>query len=585
MKATESDLKNQLSDLREHHPALKPDELFLAWFLHSSITGSEEDAVQALSGGKGDKGIDALVVDHSQRCVTIVQSKFRKGIGKHVENRGDVMALANLPAILAEDERFAEFMERLNAGVAEKLRDLRRKLLRDGYRLNLYFVTTGRVTKSLRHEAAHASKGSEIAADLQIIDGKSILLILTDYLDGVAPPVSSIELPVESGNGVQVRGILYRHDATHNIESYILPVSARSMADVYAKAGIRLFARNVRGFLGGSTEVNRNMKETLANEPAFFWYYNNGITIICDEVESVMTKGRQILRITRPQVINGQQTTRTIHDATRGGTRASVVVRIIRVNRDEESGPSQFENLVSRIVAATNWQNAIKASDLMANDRRQIELERNLRQIGYRYVRKRMSKGEAKAMLGIGRGPMIRRDELAQAVAACDLDPSIIREGKERLFEESLYPQIFPNSDPLHYLPRYWLVPHVTCRASGKPERGYAKWLVTHFLWKHISRAIQGKASNRAFCENCRTADGFIGLGDAAESVFKAARIFFYRKRGKGEEAEDVSNFFKIRGRHREFESFWKSAHNTQRSRFRRAWKRFLSELREETNR
>ena len=47
---------------------------------------------------------------------------------------------------------------------------------------------------------------------------------------------------------------------------------------------------------------------------------------------------------------------------------------------------------VSKIVAATNWQNAIKASDLMSNDRRQIDLERNLRKLDYQYLRKRQSK-------------------------------------------------------------------------------------------------------------------------------------------------------------------------------------------------
>ena len=39
---------------------------------------------------------------------------------------------------------------------------------------------------------------------------------------------------------------------------------------------------NVRGFLG-STEINRGMEATLTREPEYFWYYNNGVTIVCDD--------------------------------------------------------------------------------------------------------------------------------------------------------------------------------------------------------------------------------------------------------------------------------------------------------------
>ena len=138
-------------------------------------------------------------------------------------------------------------------------------------------------------------------------------------------------------------------------------------------------------------------------------------------------------------MINGQQTTRTLARAVGKSTAASVLVRVIRVSRDEHQGNSHsFESLVSQIVSATNWQNAIRPSDLMSNDRRQIEIERQMRKIGYYYVRKRQTKGEAKRAAGSQKYIMVRKDEIAQAAAACDLETSILREGKEGLFEEAL---------------------------------------------------------------------------------------------------------------------------------------------------
>jgi hypothetical protein len=69
----------------------------------------------------------------------------------------------------------------------------------------------------------------------------------------------------------------------------------------------------------------------------------------------------------------------------------------------------------------------------MANDRRQVELERELRKLGYAYLRKRQAKSEARRFIG-QHYTMVTKEELAQAVAACELDPEIVRsEGKEGL--------------------------------------------------------------------------------------------------------------------------------------------------------
>jgi hypothetical protein len=70
-----------------------------------------------------------------------------------------------------------------------------------------------------------------------------------------------------------------------------------------------------------------------------------------------------------------------------------------------------------------NSLSEIRPSDLMSNDRRQIEIERSFRKLGYIYLRKRQSKGDAKRSLG-GKGRVVIKSwEIAQAVAGCDLDP------------------------------------------------------------------------------------------------------------------------------------------------------------------
>jgi hypothetical protein len=243
-----------------------------------------------------------------------------------------------------------------------------------------------------------------------------------------------------------------------------------------------------------------------------------------------------------------------------------------------------FETLVSRIVAATNFQNKIGPADLMSNDRRQIEIERQLRKLNYWYIRKRQTKSEARRESGVRHYTLIKKEDLAQAVAACDLDPVIVRDvGREGLFEERFYQQIFPNSDPYYYLSRYLLMRATTDTSRGYPERGYAKWLVLHFIWSRLSPVVRARQAADCFklqCERRGESDRF--LIRCIEIAFNAALKFYRMRRGTGAKALDVSSFYKRKGLDVEFEKFWKSPTNKRRGTFRRAWQRYEKAFREQ---
>jgi len=255
---------------------------------------------------------------------------------------------------------------------------------------------------------------------------------------------------------------------------------------------------------------------------------------------------------------------------------------VIVVPRREENHASNFEKLVTNIVAATNWQNAIFPSDLKANDRRQIEIESHLRKIGYRYIRKRMTKGEAWSTAFPGTNWLVKKEEIAQAVAACDLDPSVVREGKERLFEIDRYNLVFPNSNPNYYLSRYLLSNQVRFCAHGFPERAYAKWVVLNFMWSNLNSICKPSAVAEAFRLACEQREVTIlkPVLRSITAVFVEALRFYRRKRGKGETAADVSTFFQRRNLHVDFKKYWKSPANRSRSKFKKAWDRFEKELR-----
>jgi len=575
---TISDLKNEIAEMRERFPRLKDDALFVAWFLKCFVTEKEDDAIAALVGGSGDKSLDAIFIDEPSKCVFLIQGKYRQHLNALSENRSDVTAFAELANTISETDAFTSYIEGLDVAVAGKVQDARKRICSRGYRMQLYYVTTGKCSQSLSDEADRIARQSSCPATIEVIDGKRVLRLLSDYLDGVAPPVPMLELEIENGQGIKLDGVLQRFDASTNIESWVFPVNVWHIAEMYEQSGIRLFARNVRGFLGETTAVNKKMEQTLQKEPESFWYYNNGITIICDKAEQISRGGCKVMRVINPQVINGQQTTRTLHKKAGPNSRATVLVRVISVPRENNEDSNRFENLVSKIVAATNWQNAIRASDLIANDRRQIEIERNLRKLDYQYLRKRQTKGEARRHAGVRHRFFVSKEELAQAVAACDLDPSILRKGKERLFEEKNYNQIFPNADPNYYLPRYWLVWNTEHAARGYPERAYAKWVVTNFVWKRLEEILRSRALKQFFAREYERYF-YESLVRACHAAYRGVIAFYRARRGKGETAIDISTFFQRRGLHQDFEKFWSNNPGTYRGQFEKSMGRFRVEF------
>jgi hypothetical protein len=542
---TDKDLKNEIVDMRERFPRLQDSELFIAWFLKCFITDKEDDAVAALVGGPRDKSLDAIFLDDPSKTVFLIQGKYRQRNNEALEHRSDVTAFASLASTFSDAQQFSSYLKGLDPAVAGKAQEARKRIRSRGYRLQLYYVTTGRCSTSLADEADRTVRQANAPSSIEVIDGKRILRLLSDYLDGVAPPVPLLELEIENGQGIKLDGVLQRFDGNTGIESWVFPVNVRHIADMFEQSGIRLFARNVRGFLG-ETAINKNMEQTLENEPEFFWYYNNGITIICDSAEKSSRGGRNVLRVVNPQVINGQQTTRTLHGKAGKNPKAAVLVRVISVPRE--------------------------------NDQESTRFERNLRKLDYQYLRKRQTKSEARRHAGVRHRFFVSKEELAQAVAACDLDPSIVREGKERLFEERNYDHVFPNADPNYYLPRHWLVWNTSFTARGYPQRAYAKWVVTHFVWQHLEKILRTRALKELFSRE-HEKWYYEPLTRACIAAYKGALAFYRARRGKGEKAIDISTFFQRRGLHTELEKFWAHHSGGHRQQFKRALSRFRTEF------
>jgi len=581
IKVSFKEIKDEIEQIRKTYPRLKDDSAFVLWFLRAYLADSEETARNALTGATGDKGVDAILIDERAKQVNIVQGKFHMSLGENSEKRNDIIGLADLGLLPWEaKEVLMAYYSKLDVLVKQKFEEAIHRTRRNGYELKLYYVTTGRCSKIISNEAEERARQAEGPVEIFILDYTKIVPIFKDYLEGVAPAVPSLSLRISSEGSVQTEGVIHRFDSQKQIESWVFSMSAKDVGEMYRKAGIRLFARNVRGYLGENNDINKAMAQTIRNEPENIWYYNNGVTIVCDSAKREIQGGQDYLRVERPQVINGQQTTRTLNEIS--SNKGSVLVRAIKIPRNP-GDDDDYDDLVSSIVRATNWQNAIRPSDLVSNDYVQVFIEREMRKRGYQYLRKRQTKSEARLLLG-GQGFFqVKKDEVAQAIAACEFDPSLVRKGKEGLFDERYYRSIFSTRSVSFYLSRYWLMRQVQSVAYGYPARAYAKWLVLNFAWKKLYQEIGSGQAERRFRYACEywMGDVLNPLWTSLEDIFRASLSFYRLKKGKGEEAKDVSTFFQLTKLDHQFEKFWASSKNTHRKKVEKRLKKFRVALRD----
>lgn len=158
----------------------------------------------------------------------------------------------------------------------------------------------------------------------------------------------------------------------------------------WGKYGDRLYHKNIRGFKG-STDVNDAIVETLRSSPHHFLYFNNGITLLCAEIDKQPLGGKSktsgVFDCKGASVINGAQTVGSILTALASqltgsaiGADGRVMVRLISL----ENCPPDFANDVTR---AANTQNRIEKRDFAALDKEQYRLRSEmLLSLGKDYV-------------------------------------------------------------------------------------------------------------------------------------------------------------------------------------------------------
>ncbi|MFB6705755.1 AIPR family protein [Streptomyces sp. NPDC056333] len=441
------------------------------------------EAARFVTDGIADQGLDAIAPMPQSGQLLLVQAKWSdKGTATFDVEAAKAM-VDGLNRI--ENELYSQFNER-----AKTLAEQARPLLIDGETvLVIALMGTAVPDKPAQDVLDNALAEFNKHGDRMKVQ----VLLARDFHAQIHADLrpKPICLDVRLDDWYQQKG---------ELEAYQGTVSVENVADWYEQHGSALFEQNLRAPLG-ITVANAEIGHTLASQPTSFWYFNNGITMICESLKAKHESAKAprsrptTLDVSGASIVNGAQTVmaiaRAMHEDGETAANATVSIKVINTQGDKSLGV--------RVSQAANRQNAIEARDHIALEPVHESIKANLRaELRKQYVVKR---GEPVPAPETG----CSLDELALALACLyeDADQAArVTSSTENLWEQGesgshtlLFgrepsPQKVWRSVQTLRMTRsavYELGAALTGREATVAEHG--AFLITHLIFRHLDAA------------------------------------------------------------------------------------------------
>ncbi|OMI27435.1 hypothetical protein BTA31_11250 [Bacillus haynesii] len=338
----------------------------------------------SITDGSGDNGIDLIYYNEEKNELCLVQSKYNhKGnsepsIGEIHNFIGGVKDLINI--------KFDKFNQKVNDRKDEIVSILEKSKLK--FKITLVYTAINLSQDARRefNELLEELNDFRDIADLEIINQKRLYASLHNKDNS-----RNIDINIDLKDWGKYDG---------EMEAVYGQVSALQIADWWENYGNSLYEYNLRKLLG-STQINEEIRKTIETEPELFWYYNNGITIVCEELDIKRRRNKKDLATFECKgisVVNGAQTVGVIgkyaqtipssvgEDGKGNLENVYVSLRIISITSVDDEGQEYLnETFASAVTTKNNRQNEIKERDFISLDAYQKKIESDLALIGIEY--------------------------------------------------------------------------------------------------------------------------------------------------------------------------------------------------------
>lgn len=355
---------------------------FVVLCVKTMLDLSDSEAVECLTEGGNDFGVDAIDVGDTvegEFAITLFQCKYSHENleGKRNFPEDGVRKAVEAVRALFNPQAPVNLNPRLQARIEEV-----RSLITDGVIPRVRYLLCNNGLSWKRPEA-------QAVIDREGFPPHSVHFehVNHDTLIGILQATQPVK------DTIQFTGRAVVEDFNFS-RVFVGKVVVSELARLMDSHGDRLLERNIRRYLGlQGNRVNEAIRNTLAdaNERPNFFFYNNGITLICERFDYNALQNENFkVRVDGLQIINGGQTCKTIQAALGGlGANTKNLESAFALVRLYQIGGEDTGNLVRTITYATNSQNPVDLRDLRSNDDIQKKLELSMRDLGYEYRRQR----------------------------------------------------------------------------------------------------------------------------------------------------------------------------------------------------
>jgi hypothetical protein len=354
---------------------------FVQLCVKTTLDLDDERTFDCLTEGGGDFGVDAMYISDvydDEFTVSLFQAKYKNNLkGDANFPEAGIKSLINAIRYLFDP---TVELQHINKRLLVKVEEAR-SLIRDGNIPQIRAIACSNGLKwneSTEEEIGRAKFGGQVT--WEYINHDSLIAILQT--------VKSVN------DSLKLSGKVLTEDMEFS-RILVGRISVSEIAALIERHGERLLERNIRRYLGlQGNRVNERIQSTLtSSEKNNFYFYNNGVTFVCDKfsIKNEVQSGDHQIKVENLQIINGGQTCMTIYRTLQQQQQASlfhenseayVLLRLYQLPRDND-------DLVQKITYATNSQNPVELRDLHANDELQRRLELDIEQLGFNYHRKR----------------------------------------------------------------------------------------------------------------------------------------------------------------------------------------------------
>ena len=323
-------------------PNIKKDEYAFNYWVLTNIYKLDESVCYDNITEYNDKGIDCFVHHEESKELYIIQNKY---YGENTPlKREEVVDFLHTPITI------------LNAGnypkKRSKLQEIYNQAKNDnGYKIFLHlYVTNDKKNPTIEQavQKRRKSKEDDIFIDLFYLSDLKEKFYGKEYTHNRLKV--SLSLPVKR-RALSILPGPHKLPKMKTIVYYVV-AQVNEIYTIWKKAeedDYPLFEENIRDYLGGDGKINKQIINTLKDEDERndFFYYNNGITIICETVEEHKQKKKKQktkIDIEDPQVVNGCQTVSSIAEVLRNYndkemkdefSEVFVMTRILQIKKSE----------------------------------------------------------------------------------------------------------------------------------------------------------------------------------------------------------------------------------------------------------